>query len=256
MCAHVLRGALGDLRPQLFVVGGAVAQATGDGQLGDVRDRAAGRQQGRLPADRTGLFEDHAEVLRARVAQRLDHQELGVCLGAARVLGRLRTPGAQPDSAGPPAVAVPRGRPATLLLRRLLRGQLERRGAGQRLHPLPASLPVVAGGLQQRGGRAPVVCPAHLLQRIGQFLVGAGQPDVELVQRDEAVAGHRVGGHHQALPGVLYGPPAPHPGQEDETAERERGEENEQSVHVGCPVPVRLSVAVSGRDVGSGTRGR
>uniref|UniRef100_J1S8G9 Uncharacterized protein n=1 Tax=Streptomyces auratus AGR0001 TaxID=1160718 RepID=J1S8G9_9ACTN len=233
MGAHVLRGALGDLGPQLLVIGGTVAQAAGDGELDDVREGAARRQQGRLPADRTGLLQDHAEVLRAGIAQRLEDEELGVGLGAAGVLGRLRAPGAQPDPAGAAAVAVSGRRTAQLLLTGLLGGQLEGGGAGQCLHPLPAAFPVVAGGLEQGGRRAPVVRPAHFGQCVIQLLIRTRQPYVELLQRYEAVAGHRVGGHHHALPGVLYRPPAAHPGQEDEAAERERGEEKQQSVHVG-----------------------
>ncbi len=161
---HVVGRAVQDLQPELLELLARVAEPAGHRQLHDVRDRVAGGEQRRLAAGRLRLLHDDPELVRARRRRppRLLHQELGLHGRAARVLGRLGPPHPQPlparrlaDPAGPPR-------------------QLQRRGAREGLHALPAPL---APGLRagQQLLRPPVVLGAlHQVQDVQQSWSGPG----------------------------------------------------------------------------------
>ncbi len=176
--AHVGRCPVDDLRPEPVELLVGVAQSAGDGQLHQIRDGIARRQQGRLGGHRAGLLQNDPEVVRAgrRRAPRLLDQELRVDGRGARVLRRLGTPLAQP-------------RPAHARLPH----QLQRGGPGERLHPLPPHLAVLRRPGQQLGRRPPLLRVLDDVEHVEEILVGARHPDVQLLLAREAV-GVRIRG--------------------------------------------------------------
>ncbi len=213
--AHVRRGPVDDLRPELVELLRGVAEAPGHRQLHDVRDGVARRQQGRPAADRTGLLKDDPEVVapRRRGPPRLLHQELRVHRRPARVLRGLRAPGPQPRAAdaGP--------------LRQLQRGR-----AGERLHPLPAQLALLRRTGQQLGRGLPLLGALDHVEHVEQVLVGAGHPDVQLLLTGEAVR-VRVGGVRRTGGDLADTAPAPHDPRTDDGGEQAHREQEPQNLH-------------------------
>ena len=174
-----VRGAVDHLRPQLVELLVGVAESAGHGQFDDVRDRVAGCEQRRLAADRTGLLQDDPEVVRARAAE--DRHACCTRNSACTC--------APPASFGDSARQARSHAPADARL--LL--QLQRRRSGEGLHALPAQLALLLGAGEQLGRGPPVLGALHDVEHVQEVLVGAGQPDVQLLLAHESVR-VRVGG--------------------------------------------------------------
>jgi hypothetical protein len=108
--------------------------------------------------------------------------------------------------------------------------QLQRRGAREGLHALPAQLARDLGAGQQLHRRAVVLGALHQVEDVQQVLVGAGHADVQLLLAHEAV-GRRVRGVRVARRDLLDHP-APAPQERDQhEAHHDQRHQDPENLH-------------------------